>query len=121
MALFQSGFMLCDIFSCLEDYHKRKSALGNVAGAQNIVQHVFVCGKFGSDKAMKYSFLIIGWEKEKESVLWIAKILLLFVLKMQGNLAAKESAFLRYMQCTKSLDDIDRELGCLCIGWKTTE
>lgn len=48
-------------------------------------------------------------------VLCIANVILLLSLKRQAECSEKEYTFLQYMDCTKRLDGMDEELGCVCL------
>lgn len=54
-------------------------------------------------------------------MLWIAKVVLLFSSKGQADRSERKYAFLQYMECTEPLDGIDKELGCVCLRWSTTD
>lgn len=75
----------------------------------------------GAIKLIKNSFAEKAGREENKSVLWIANVLLLLNLKEQADFTERECVFLQYMECTRWLDDAERELRCVCVRWSTTE
>lgn len=64
---------------------------------------------------MKKSF-VVSDEKVKDTlVLWISKVPLLFSLRRHTDRSERCYALLQFMCCTKPLDTIYTELGCVCL------
>lgn len=54
-------------------------------------------------------------------MLWIATALLWFSLKRQADRSEKKFALLQSIDCSRALDVIDKELGCMCLKWSTAD
>lgn len=54
-------------------------------------------------------------------LVWIPKVPSTLSSRNQAGLSDWEYAFLQYLDCTRSLDEIDKKLGYVCLTWSTTE
>lgn len=52
-------------------------------------------------------------------MIWTAKVLLLVSLNTQADRSERECAFLQYMDYTRPLDGINKEIGSVCNRWST--
>ena len=60
-------------------------------------------------------------EEEGGSVLWVAKVLLLFKLTATGYGDIQEFAYVQYMEVTDAVSGVDRALDCVCLRWATAD
>lgn len=65
-----------------------------------------------------HSFSIDG---EKESVLWVTKMLLLSCLNTPKCSCGRKNIILKYRECIPLLEDLNKDLGCLCLTLLTTD
>lgn len=65
--------------------------------------------------------MVLKGEEEGETVLWVAKVLLLFRLCAAGLGDKQEFAYIQYMEVTDAITGVDRALDCVCLTWATTD
>lgn len=99
------------IVPSLKDYEEQINVRQIIPVGLTTIQRVFKCEEFGRNMAIKFSLVVIEEKVEDISVLWIAKILLSFSIKEQADRSEKKFAFFQYMNCTRALVGIEKELG----------
>lgn len=58
---------------------------------------------------------------EERSMLWLARVLLLFRLNFSTDSGGTKYVFVQYIKCTTALDEVDVELDCVCPRCSTTD
>lgn len=58
---------------------------------------------------MRNSFLLNAGNGEKESVLWVAAVLLLCLLNFQTDSGVTGYVFQHYVECKPALDEVDKK------------
>lgn len=66
-------------------------------------------------------FVSIAGDEEDGSMLWVARLLLLFRLTSQTEIGGTEYLFLQYMACTPAMYEVDKELGYVRLRWSSTD
>lgn len=84
-------------------------------------QRVFGIGWARPYLPKKQSFVVLKGEEEGETVLWVAKVLLLFKLSATGYGDIQEFAYVQYMEVTDAVSGVDRALDCVCLRWATAD
>lgn len=81
------------------------------------LQLVFGTVEFGSDRALRNSFDMVSGEQDRTKVLWAARVLILFRIRCRTKAETEEYAFIPYMECTDSLDEVGSFLGLISLRW----
>ncbi len=81
---------------------------------------VFATTEFGPTKKDHHSNVFLKGGEDGEEF-WFAKVLSLFHLEVPDRNYKKELAFVKYYQTSEPQDNIDRELGCICLRWETED
>lgn len=84
-------------------------------------QRVFAFDMYGTIRRIWNSFVFIASDGKDGSVLWAAWVLPLFCLTSQTDSGGIEYVFLQYVECTPSLNEVGKELACVCQSWSTTD
>lgn len=85
------------------------------------MQKVFETSKPGPNKNLNNAFFILDCGSYKNTKSWVAKLLLLFQLHVQGRDKEKELVFLLHVEVTPSCNNVYRALECKRLWWSTDE
>lgn len=75
-------------------------------------QRVYATQKFGADKKMTNSFVLIRGESAEKREIWVGKVLLLFRCVVREGRGGDEFAFVQFMVCVPPANVVDEALGC---------
>lgn len=73
------------------------------------------------DRKNANRFELIAGDGEKISLLWVAKVLLLFRLNTDANKNGTSFLFQHYMEFTPEPHEEDREMGSVCLKYTSTD
>lgn len=73
-------------------------------------QQVLESDRFEPRKRMRYSLVLTDGNRLMESMLWVARVLLLFCLNTAADSGGAENVFIQYMERTLTLDEPGKEL-----------
>lgn len=71
--------------------------------------------EFGTSTKNYYSYVFITGKKFGGTQMWLAKVLVMFHLKVRINGENNEYWFLQYLECTSHLNEDGLILGCGCL------
>lgn len=64
----------------------------------------------GPSRSLKNSFVLLVSRTDKSTKLWVASVMLLFLMHEKDFGEEKESTFVQYMDVTTPLDNVSRAL-----------
>lgn len=65
--------------------------------------------------------MFIAYDEEQGSVFWVPKALLLLSLNIRLGRGDTVYLFVLCTRYTQILEEVDKELGCVCLKWNTTD
>lgn len=73
----------------------------------------------GTTKLRQDCVLLAAECESNETSLWVAKVLALFRINIDGN--EESVAFVQFFEATKPCEEIERRLNCVCLKWARFE
>ena len=117
----QSGFVMGGFVPTMADYNKEGNfiSIDGLLNSRKKQQRIYGTTSFGPTKQSRFSYILLKDEQDGCHEVWVAQVWALFHVSIAGK--REEYAFVQYLECTPSLDNIDDELGCVCLRWATED
>lgn len=119
LTIVKSAFLVGGLSPTLQNYNEQTEDVEYNPSYQRYIQRIFATNNFGSNNKPRFSFVAL--ESSKEKCVWFSKLHALFRIKATDLSEPIECAFVRYMDTTKPINNIDSALGCVCLRWSTDD
>lgn len=91
----------------------------NAKGSVERGQRVHAKPKFGAQRTIFSSHVLIREEKNERKEVWTRETLLLFCRLVKGKSDVDELATVGHMKCVGAASKLDETLNCACLQWAT--
>ena len=119
LTIVKSAFLVGGLLPTLENYNEDTEQVEYNPNYQRYIQRIFETNNFGPFNKSRFSFVTL--ESPEENIVWFSKLHALLRIKPIDLNEPLECAFVRYMDTTKPINNIDRALGCICLRWSTDD
>lgn len=89
--------------------------IGEPVEYERIFQRGFATSRFGSPSEMRNIFLLASGDGGESCGLFVAHVLLHFIINVRRSSEIQEYAFMQYMHVTHLIDTVDETPGSVCL------
>lgn len=117
------GSMHGELRPSLKDYDHAANQImiSRIEDCEMHEQIVYASRKFGDERKMLNSFVIIRGEGDEKKELWVAKALPSCRCSVNRDAQGVKLALVQYMECLPPLKAVDETLDCVWLRWATTD